>query len=312
MLRPRPEPPRASIGHALGEGWRRTLSAWTLVAAVFATMLVAALPFGLLLSPSTWRAERVLEAQNQFVDPAFDAHSGSGVGVPTRVEYSASQRPLEVRSALLYPGAILLWLFLLGGILDRLARDRPLRTAAFFAACGVYFFRFLRLALPLALIYWVTYQWLIAVVVDVATRWPDAWPVILIAVVAAIDAVAHIAAVRMVVEDRRSAIGAWMAAIRFVVRRPARVGGLYLVNWLIGLALFSAWFRLVPPGTDASALALASATVVMAVRLIARLAWLASEIVLFQESLAHAGYTASPPAVWPDSASVEAIRNLTR
>ena len=76
----------------------------------------------------------------------------------------------------------------------------------------------------------------------------------------------------MVVEDRRSAIGAWMAALRFVVRRPARVGGLYLVNWLIGLALFSAWFRLVPPGADVSALALAGATVVMVVRLIARLA----------------------------------------
>ena len=81
-------------------------------------------------------------------------------------------------------------------------------------------------------------------------RWPDAWHVSFIVVFAAIDAVAHIAAVRMVVEDRRSAIGAWVAALRFVVRRPARVGGLYLVNWLIGLALFSAWFRLVPPGAD--------------------------------------------------------------
>ena len=315
MARHRPDPPRASLLHAIGEGWRRTLSAWTLVAAVLATTLVAAWPFGLLLSPDTWRWERVLEAQDTLVDPVLHTHSGRNVGVTmaTRIVYIAGgDRSIDVQWSLLYPGAILLWLFLLGGILDRLARDRPIRTASFFAACGVYFFRFLRLALPVALIYWAFQQWLIAAVADLAARWPDAWHVILVAVVAAIDAVAHIAAVRMVVEDRRSAIGAWMAAIRFVVRRPARVGGLYLVNWLIGLALFSAWFRLVPPGTDASALALASATVVMAVRLIARLAWLASEIVLFQESLAHAGYTASPPAVWPDSASVEAIRNLTR
>jgi hypothetical protein len=42
------------------------------------------------------------------------------------------------------------------------------------------------------------------------------------------------------------------------------------------------------------------------------LVWMASEIALFQDSLAHAGYTAAPPAAWPESASVEAIRNLPR
>jgi hypothetical protein len=29
---------------------------------------------------------------------------------------------------------------------------------------------------------------------------------------------------------------------------------------------------------------------------------------LFQGRLAHAGYTAAPPAVWPDSPAAEAIR----
>ena len=36
-------------------------------------------------------------------------------------------------------------LFLAGGVLDRLARDRALGAGAFFSACGVYFVRFLRL-----------------------------------------------------------------------------------------------------------------------------------------------------------------------
>ena len=40
---------------------------------------------------------------------------------------------------------IVVWTFLLGGILDRYARRRPIRTQAFFSASGVVFFRFLRL-----------------------------------------------------------------------------------------------------------------------------------------------------------------------
>jgi hypothetical protein len=35
----------------------------------------------------------------------------------------------------------------------------------------------------------------------------------------------------------------------------------------------------------------------------------ATGVVLFQSRLAHAGYTAAPPVVWPESASAEAIGN---
>ena len=35
----------------------------------------------------------------------------------------------------------------------------------------------------------------------------------------------------------------------------------------------------------------------------------ATGVALFQSRLAHAGYTAAPPAVWPESASAEAIAN---
>src|SRR5262245_39295495 len=273
MVRPRPDPPRASIGRALGEGWRRTLAAWALVAAVFATIFVVSWPFGQLLSPDAWHWQQVLDAQDKLVDPVVQTHSGSGVGVMSAltVVYSAD-RSLEIRWWLLYPGAILLWLFLLGGILDRLARDRPIRTAGFFAACGVYFFRFLRLVLPLVLLAWLYQQWLLPGFSDFASRWPDVWHVLIVPVFAAIDAVGHVAAVRMVVEDRRSAIGAWLAAIRFVVRRPLRVAGLYLVNWTIGLALFTLWFRLAAPGADPSTIALVAASLAMVLRVTARLA----------------------------------------
>ncbi|MGE0446280.1 MAG: hypothetical protein AB7P99_13710, partial [Vicinamibacterales bacterium] len=58
------------------------------------------------------------------------------------------------------------WLFLSGGILDRYARQRPMRAHGFFAACGVYFFRFLRLGIIAGLAYWLLFtyagEWLIA------------------------------------------------------------------------------------------------------------------------------------------------------
>ena len=41
----------------------------------------------------------------------------------------------------------------MGGVLDRLARDRRTGSYGFFAACGVYFFRFLRLGAIAAVVY---------------------------------------------------------------------------------------------------------------------------------------------------------------
>src|SRR5207248_270408 len=48
---------------------------------------------------------------------------------------------------------IVLWIFLAGGIIDRYARERPTHGHGFFAACGMYVFRLLRLALAQWLVY---------------------------------------------------------------------------------------------------------------------------------------------------------------
>jgi hypothetical protein len=42
-------------------------------------------------------------------------------------------------------------------------------------------------------------------------------------------------------------------------------------------------------------------------RLAMKLQFLASQTALFQASLAHAGYTAAPVPVWPESPAAEAI-----
>src|SRR5688572_23240069 len=63
----------------------------------------------------------------------------------------ATLRPAIVGSAAaLY---LLLLTFLAGGIIDRYARDRVVRAHGFFAVCGVFFFRFLRLGILAAAAY---------------------------------------------------------------------------------------------------------------------------------------------------------------
>ena len=40
-----------------------------------------------------------------------------------------------------------------------------------------------------------------------------------------------------------------------------------------------------------------------------KLLFYASEVAFFQSAMAHAGYTAAPAVVWPDSPAVEAVLN---
>jgi hypothetical protein len=113
---------------------------------------------------------------------------------------------------------------------------------------------------------------------------------------------------RAVVEDRRSMLAALAAAIRFVRRRPWRVTALYLLNVGVVLLIVLLWLWVDPPARWAAWAAFGAGQLYIALRLAAKLAFMASEIVFFQEELAHARYTALPEPVWPDSPGVEAIR----
>jgi hypothetical protein len=205
-----------------------------------------------------------------------------------------------------------LWLFLSGGILDRLARDRPVRTAAFFAACGEYFVRFLRLSPFILGLYWAVFG-----VVDFAARAAPEMigsrrDLLLIGSALLIDLLVDFAKVRMVVEDRRSALGALLAGARFIRRNAIGTLALYLIALSSVMMIVSIWVRLSGSGPSASWAALLATQVLLVVRLWAGLAFSAAELTWFQSRLAHAGYTAAPPLRWPDSPAVEAIRNLTR
>lgn len=197
------------------------------------------------------------------------------------------------------------WLFLSGGILDRLARARPVRTAAFFAACGVHGVRFIRLAVSVGVVYWLLFAWLSPRILAPTPLDSTATVLsgLLLALLVLVNVVADYAMVRIVVEDRRSVLGALAAAFRFVRRRPFRVLGLYALSASTTLVIVEFGLRLLP-GTAYLI------PVFLLGRLWTALAWMAAEVVFFQGELAHTGYVAAPLPMWPDSPAAEALENL--
>jgi hypothetical protein len=242
----------------------------------------------------------------------------------------ATSRVLDAR----YPPAALMWLlgaylavwtFLSGGIIDRYARQRPTRAHGFFSAAGVSSFRLARLAALAAATYWLLFHylhpWLFLDVVRAGTRGLEVertaflWRLLGYAAFGAallvVNLVFDYARVRLVVEDRRSAIGAVLAALRFVARHPLEALGLYALNALAFLLLVALWSLVAPgvPGDDAGMwLAFIAGQVYLLARLAIKLQFLASQTALFQARLAHAGYTAAPAPAWPDSPAAELIQ----
>ena len=216
------------------------------------------------------------------------------------------------------------WVFLTGGIIDRYARDRSTRAHGFFSASGVFFLRFLRLVVLMALAYGglfgYMHPWLFDSVYPDLTREMtverSAFAIRVVcylgfgALLAACNIVFDYAKVRAVVEDRRSMIGALLAAIRFIRRNFRAAAGLYLVDVLL-FAIVLALYAVVAPGAGRAGwsmwLAFAIGQGYVLARLWVKLVFWASETALFQGRLAHAGYVASPKPVWPESPMADAI-----
>ena len=221
---------------------------------------------------------------------------------------------------------MLIWSFLSGGVLDRLARDRRTRTHGFFAACGVHFWRFLRLGVLAWLVYGFLFGWVHGWI------FTDAYPALIKDLTSERTALAlriagyllfggtlllfnmifDYARIRTVVEDRRSAIAALAAGTRFVRRHPGPVIELYLLNALAFLVLV-ALYAILSPGAPGSGLAMWATLLLGQAYIVGRhylkLVFYASQVALFQSQLAHASYTAAPPVVWPESPAAEAIVN---
>jgi hypothetical protein len=329
---------------AVIEGWRRVLHAPTIVVSLLALTTLAALPLAAAVGGqmrSQLGASRVSERLLYGWDAEWAGEFGAsatGVGRTLTHEILGFGATLSTLDAILDakgpPRSLiwviaaygLLWLYLSGGIVDRIARGRPIGTAAFFAACGVYFFRFLRAAVLIAPLYVLLFLWLHPLLFETIYGWGirdvtsegramvlrAALYLVFLTALMLVSLLADFTRVRMVVEDRRSAISSVGAGARFVRRRFRRVTWLYVLNILLQVVLARLWLQ-VEPGASASVwIALLASQLYLVLRLWARLGFLASEVVFFQGELAHAEYAALPEVVWPESPAVEALRRLER
>jgi hypothetical protein len=329
---------------AFREGIRRVNSSPVLLLGMFAVTLLLALPLSLALREmlaahlgTSLAAETATSGANYDWWQEFLGQA-AGLGttfLPSIIGFGAvlenlsgllDNLPLASTITGVTAAWLIVWSFLSGGILDRYARNRPTRSHGFFAACGTHFWRFLRLGVLALADYYVLFAIVHPFLFDtVYRRATDDLAVeraafairvglylLFGAVLVICSIVFDYARIRIVVEDRRSAVGALFGAIRFVARHPGRTLGLYVVNGIAFIALIGL-YALLAPGAPGSGVGMIAVLLMGEIYILGRhylkLLFYASQTALFQGALAHASYTAAPAVVWPDSPAVESIVN---
>jgi preprotein translocase subunit SecG len=142
------------VAHAFVDGVNRVKRAPMLIIGLWLATVLVALPFAMMLQAligdhlgASVAAERAAESVNYDWWNEFLAQT-SGIGlsfVPAILGFAAVMKnlstiadatglPLVVGIAV--AAHLIVSLFLIGGVLDRLARDRAVGAAAFFSACG--------------------------------------------------------------------------------------------------------------------------------------------------------------------------------
>jgi hypothetical protein len=330
----------------LGDGLGRAGRAPAVLAGTFAVTLLIALPLSLALRGmlvAQLGPSLLADTAARTVD--FDwwrefAAQATGLGttfVPSIIGFGAVLQnisnladnvPLATTIAGVTAAWLVIWSFLSGGIIDRFARNRATRSRGFFAACGAHFPALARLGLISLALYWVVFEWihpwLFASIFPRLTRnmtaERDAFLVRLLlyvlfaSLLLVLNVTFDYSRIRIVVEDRRSAIGALLAGSRFVRGHAGAVAAVYLLNAMLFLLVIGAYAivtLVVTPAGRTAWLALLAGELYILARHFLKLTFYASETALFQARLAHADYAAAPPVVWPESPLAESIGNAS-
>ncbi|MGE5360027.1 MAG: hypothetical protein ACM3NQ_13500 [Bacteroidales bacterium] len=326
-----------TVTHAFRNGIRRVNNAPSVLAGVFAVTVAAALPLAVALRQSIGEslAGRLASVSaSRGVDVGWWQEFAAGAGgiaksfsatiiggaavldnLGAMVDNDGHLAPLVAAGA----AYILAWIFLAGGILDRFARDRATGSAGFFAACGVFFFRFARLSVIAGALYGLMFAFLHPLLFGLYARQARdltvereafllyvAVAVLFGAMLSLVNLVFDYAKVRAVVEDRRSMALSLGAAIRFVRRHPRSIL-LYLLNGCVFVLVVALYLLLAPSGTAPTWVVLLAGQVYILARLWVKLLFYASATAFFEGSLGHAGHLRRPAATWPDSPAAEAI-----
>jgi hypothetical protein len=193
----------------------------------------------------------------------------------------------------------LLWLFFLGGILERLRRSRPrFFLSDFLGSGGGFFFRFFRLAVVSGVLFylvfrlaWWLFPWIRERTEDITVErtvllYNLLGAALIVLLLVLIKLIFDYAKIAMVVEGRRSALWALLRGLRFVLRRPLRTFGL-VVGFALLLALVFTVYGFVAPGAgQATPLAIVGAFLVSQLFLVAKLflklGLLGSQVALYE------------------------------
>jgi hypothetical protein len=156
--------PRITVVDAWRDGWRRVLGAPWLIVGLVAAVAVAAEWQWLPRSAVAWApgAFAGLHLSWVFANEPY-AFGGIADFVARLVQAITAPATQLVASwddkvSGTLAGQFVLWMFLAGGTLDRLARARRLGADGFFAASGVFFLRFLRLGAMLGGADWIFWR----------------------------------------------------------------------------------------------------------------------------------------------------------
>lgn len=332
---------------AFREGIRRVNQAPVVVVGMFAFTLLVSLPLAYALDTliaahlgSSLAAESLATGTNYDWWQEFSAQA-TGLGttfVPTIAGFAAvlnnlsallDRQPMAATIVGVTLAWMVLWSFLSGGIIDRFARARRTRSHGFFAACGLHVWRLLRLWVIAGIVYAILFRYVHQWILSDAYGWLTrdltvertaffvrlAGYAIFGVLLVACNIVFDYARIRVVVEDRRSAVGATLAGARFVNRHAAGVLGLYGLNAVAFLLLIAVYAVIAPGAPDAGVsmwFGLGLGELYIVGRHYLKLLFYASETAFFQGALAHADYTAAPMPVWPDSPAAEMIVNADR
>jgi hypothetical protein len=207
---------------------------------------------------------------------------------------------------------LILWVFLSGGIIDRLARDARSSSSRFFAACGACFGPLLRLAALTLTAYWLVLTYVAPALADFAVGAGETTHLALYGLLAlvlfGVSLLFDYARVRLVIEDRRSAIGALAASVRMLRTNGGRMLAVQGAFWLLLVAWIAARGAASAITADADSASWPTFFIVMAFatgELLLKLSLTAAQASLYQDALASAGWVARAEPAWPDEPSAD-------
>lgn len=196
----------------------------------------------------------------------------------------------------------LIWLFLLGGVIDRYAQPgRLLDFSRFFRACGLYFVRFVRLTALSAVLYYLVYRLLRVTLERIETLTQEsttestviAYCLLAWGFVALLLTLIHLcfgfARVAIVIEERKSVLLGSVRGFGFVLFHPGKAITLYYGMLLLSGLLLGVYALIAPGSAQATPRTILVAFLIaqcfLLARLLLRLGLIAGEVALFRANV---------------------------